>query len=95
MTKKELIEKAAAEAGVSNSQAKAVYEAICGTIVDTLSADKSETVRLDGIGTLKVSLRNARTGKNPRTGESIEIPAKYKVVLKAPDTADIQKKLDA
>ena len=89
------------QAKVNETTGEEYSKKVCGemlsAVIDSVAEilTTGETVRLDGIGTLKVSLRNARTGKNPRTGESIEIPAKYKVVLKAPDTADIQKKLNA
>ena len=94
MTKKDLIAKVAEETGLSASQAKAAFEAICGTIVDTLVADKGETVKLDGIGTLKVSLRSAKTCRNPRTGETVDVPEQYKCVLRSTNKMEIFTKLN-
>ena len=47
------------------------------TIIDTVSnaLKRGEEVRIVGFGTFSVSHRKATTGRNPRTGESIQIPA--------------------
>ncbi len=73
MTKTELIEVVADGAGISKAaSAKAVDSFIKG-ITKTLK--KGGKVTLIGFGTFSVSKRKARKGRNPRTGETIKIPA--------------------
>jgi nucleoid DNA-binding protein len=58
-------------------------------IVDTLlvsirkSLQKKEDVAISGFGTFKVKQTKARMGRNPKTGETIQIPAKKKVAFRA------------
>ncbi len=73
MTKAELIEKIAAGPKLSKSDATQVLDVIVGAIKGSLK--KGQKVTLVGFGTFSVSNRKARTGRNPRTGEAIEIPA--------------------
>ena len=58
----------------TKKEAQAVVDCIFSTITQALK--KKDTVSLVGFGTFKVSKRNARTGRNPQTGESIKIKAK-------------------
>ena len=74
MTKTELIEKVKAETGLTKKDIGAVVDSTIGSITQALV--KCEKVSLVGFGTFQVSHRNARTGKNPQTGEKIEIPAR-------------------
>lgn len=60
-------------AGLTKKQIGAVLEAMLPTIVETVKND--EEVRLMGFGTFKKSHRNARKGRNPQTGEEMNIPA--------------------
>lgn len=84
MTKKELLTKVAGETGLSLSKTKEVFESVCAAIADDIAADPaSNSFKLDGIGTIKAVKRNERTGKNPKTGEALTIPAHYAIVLKA------------
>jgi DNA-binding protein HU-beta len=73
MNKSELVEVAAKEAGVTKAAADKVLSAIIGAVVTTVS--KGETVTLVGFGTFKSAKRAARTGKNPKTGAALKIPA--------------------
>ena len=73
MTKDELIEKIASGARLSKTNASKVINATIGAITSALK--KGQTVTLVGFGTFKVSKRKARTGRNPRTGETITIKA--------------------
>lgn len=69
----ELVEAAASRAKVAKSVAKKVLD---GTIEEVRKAlAKKESVSLTGFGTFVVSRRAARTGRNPRTGASLRIPA--------------------
>jgi DNA-binding protein HU-beta len=77
MTKAELLKNVRAKAEVTQATAEKVVEAVFGTIKEAL--EKGESFALVGFGTLKVAERAARTGRNPRTGEAIAIPAKKAV----------------
>ena len=74
MTKAELIEKIAAGAKLSKSDATRILDVIIGGIKGSLK--KGIKVTLVGFGTFSVSKRKARTGRNPRTGEPIKIAAR-------------------
>ena len=73
MNKAELIEIAAKGADISKAAAGKVLDGIMAAVVKTVS--KGDTVTLVGFGTFKSAKRAARTGKNPKTGASIKIPA--------------------
>ncbi|WP_338667429.1 HU family DNA-binding protein [Pseudodesulfovibrio methanolicus] len=73
MTKAELVAKIAEKIGTSKAQAEASMNAILETIQEELAAGNKLT--LTGFGTFSVSERKARTGRNPRTGTALNIPA--------------------
>jgi len=73
MTKAELVAKIAEKNGSSKAQAESSMNAILGIIQEELAAGNKLT--LTGFGTFSVSQRKARTGRNPRTGDEIKIPA--------------------
>lgn len=73
MTKTELIEAVATKSGLTKSDAGSAVESVFEVITKTLSM--RGTVSLIGFGTFTTSDRTARTGRNPRTGETINIPA--------------------
>ena len=73
MTREELVGKVAAAAGISKAKANEVLGATLDAIVEALG--KGDKVTLVGFGTFQVATRKARTGRNPRTGEKINIPA--------------------
>lgn len=73
MNKAELITEVAKVVS-SKKEAKEAVECILSTITDVLK--KEQTVSLVGFGTFKVDNRKARTGRNPQTGEPIEIKAR-------------------
>ena len=73
MNKSELIEVAAKEAEISKAAAERTLAAIIGAVVKTVS--KGDSVTLVGFGTFKPAKRAARTGKNPKTGATLKIPA--------------------
>ncbi|MEM7009209.1 MAG: HU family DNA-binding protein [Thermodesulfobacteriota bacterium] len=81
MTKSELIGKIAENAGISKTDADKAYDAIIAAIKSGLKSDGS--VPLTGLGTFKVTHRAARMGRNPSTGQSIQIPAKNVLKFKA------------
>ncbi len=81
MNKAELIAAVAAKAGVSQKDAGIVVSAVLDEIKDALK--KGDKVQLVGFGSFEVRAKAARTGKNPRTGETINIPASKAPAFKA------------
>ena len=81
MNKAELINAVAAAADVSKKDAEAVITAAVDTI--TAALKEGEKVQLVGFGSYEVKKRAARTGRNPKTKEAIEIPASKVPVFKA------------
>jgi DNA-binding protein HU-beta len=73
MTKNELADKVAERTGLAASQARQVVEAAIETVSDELAAGGE--VALAGFGKFSVSHRAARQGRNPATGETINIAA--------------------
>ncbi len=73
MNKGELIEAVAGAADLSRADATKAVDAVLDSVTRTLS--NGGTVSLVGFGTFTVKSRAARTGRNPRTGEAIQIAA--------------------
>lgn len=73
MNKTELVNAIAAKTGLSKKDADAALAATVEAVTETLKA--GDKVALVGFGTFEVRERAARTGKNPATGETIEIAA--------------------
>jgi len=74
MTKAELVEKAAKDAGISKAAAAEALDSFIDGVVKAVK--KGNKVALVGFGTFSVSKRKARTGRNPQTGAAIKIPAR-------------------
>ena len=73
MNKSELVEVAAKEAGITKAAADKALSAIIGAVVSTVAS--GDSVTLVGFGTFRSADRAARTGKNPKTGATLKIPA--------------------
>jgi DNA-binding protein HU-beta len=73
MNKAELIQAVAAKSGLSKKDAEVALAAVIDSLTDALKA--GDKVSLVGFGTFAVKARAARTGKNPQTGEEIQIAA--------------------
>ncbi|MEW6542817.1 MAG: HU family DNA-binding protein [Nitrospirota bacterium] len=73
MTKEELIAKMATSAGITKVAAGSALDAFTGAVTATLK--KGQRISLVNFGTFSVGRRKARTGRNPRTGEALRIPA--------------------
>lgn len=73
MTKAELVARLAEQIGSSKAAAEKTLDAFLASVEDTLA--KEGKLTLTGFGTFLVEARQARKGRNPRTGEVIEIPA--------------------
>jgi DNA-binding protein HU-beta len=81
MTKAELIEQIASDAGLTKAVAGDTLDALIGGIVGALKS-KEGKISLTGFGTFSKSKRKARTGRNPRTGQEIKIKATNVVKFK-------------
>jgi len=81
MNKGELIEKVAKNSGLSKTDAEKALASILDAIAEAVAT--GEKVTLIGFGTFSVSERAAREGRNPQTGETMQIPAKKIVKFKA------------
>jgi DNA-binding protein HU-beta len=81
MTKDEMIAQMASESGISRKQAVKALQAFMNGVTRQLKAGRK--VSFSGFGTFTVSKRKARTGRNPRTGQPISIPASRVPVFRA------------
>ena len=81
MNKTELIAAVAEKAGMTKKDAERAVNAALDTITATLT--EGGRVQLSGFGIFEVKEREARTGRNPRTKETIQIPASKAPVFKA------------
>ena len=81
MNKSELIKHIATTAGLTQAQATAALQAFETGVIDTLA--NGGEVALIGFGTFKVTDRAARTGRNPKTGEELQISASKVPTFKA------------
>jgi DNA-binding protein HU-beta len=73
MSKSEFVDKVASEAGLSKKDAAAAVDAVLSTIESALKSGGEVT--FTGFGKFHVASRGAREGRNPRTGESMQIAA--------------------
>lgn len=80
----ELVAQMAERSGLTKAQADSALGAFQSVIIDALS--QGESVRVTGLLSVERVERAARTGRNPRTGEEIQIPAGYGVKLSAGST---------
>lgn len=80
MTKTELIEKLR-ENGLSKSDATAAVDGVLDAI--TAAMNSGEKVTLTGFGTFEVVPTPARTGRNPQTGDPVDIPAGWRVKFRS------------
>lgn len=81
MKKVELVEAVATKTGLTKSDSSKALDAVFEVITEALV--KGDKVPLVGFGTFDISERAAREGRNPRTGEKVEIAARKAVVFKA------------
>ena len=81
MTKQELIDIVSEKAGMTKKETGAVLDIIIDTVTETLK--RGEKVSLVGFGIFEAKTRKAREGRNPATGETIQIPARTVPSFKA------------
>ena len=81
MTKSDLIQQVSKESGMSQNQSGKIVNTVFDLIGNALV--KGEEVRITGFGTFRTSETKARPGRNPRTGQQIQIPASKRVSFSA------------
>ena len=81
MNKTQLIQKIAENGKMTKKDAEAALKAVIDTISDAVAS--GEKVQISGFGSFDVKARDARTGRNPKTGESVEIAASKRIVFTA------------
>lgn len=87
MNKQEIINNIAQEYGITKVAAKAIFEQIFNDITEAMMAKQTDNkIQIPGFGTFRMDKKPQRIGRNPRTGESMTIPAKQVVKFKASKT---------
>ncbi len=81
MNKNDLVAVVAGKTGLSKSDSASAVDSILDAITDALTG--GDDVRLVGFGTFSITNRRATQGRNPRTGERIQIPASKQPKLKS------------
>ena len=84
MTKADLIDLVASKADIPKQKAEEIVNGVFDDIVAVLK--NGDKVNISGFGTFSVSERKARTGRNPKTGESIQIASSRAAKFKAGKT---------
>lgn len=74
MTKAELVDAVARAVQLTKKQAEAIVNIVFDSIVDSLRS--GEKIELRGFGSFRLRSRKSRTGRNPKTGEKVEVPSK-------------------
>lgn len=82
MTKKEIVKTISEEIGLTQLKTKEIVQKTFDAIVDTLLTDDNHRIELRNFGVFEVKKRAARKARNPRTGEKVDVPAKYVVTFK-------------
>ena len=80
MTKKDIVMKVSNDTNVAQIDVKKVVQRTLDAIVESL--ERGETVELRNFGVFKVKSRRGRIGRNPRTGQEVQVPEKKVVVFK-------------
>src|SRR5215213_1236566 len=83
MTKAELVEDVARAAELTKKDAERLVEIVFESIIETLN--HGEKIELRGFGSFRVRERGARRGRNPKTGDPVDIPAKRARPAETPD----------
>lgn len=81
MNKTQLIQKIAENGNMTKKDAEVALKAVIDAISDAVAA--GEKVQVSGFGSFDVKAREARMGRNPKTGEAVEIAASKRVVFSA------------
>jgi integration host factor subunit beta len=74
MTKAELVDEIAHKASLTRKHSEVIVDAVFSSIIEALQ--KGDKIELRGFGSFRVRHRASRTGRNPKTGEGVLVPAK-------------------
>ena len=74
MTKAELVDEVAQVSDLTRKHSEVIVEAVFSSIIDALQ--KGDKIELRGFGSFRVRRRKSRTGRNPKTGQGVVVPAK-------------------
>src|SRR4051812_13273326 len=74
MTKAELVDEVARVVQLTKKQAETIVNIVFDSIVDSLRT--GQKIELRGFGSFRLRSRKSRTGRNPKTGEKVEVPSK-------------------
>jgi integration host factor subunit beta len=74
VTKAELVDEVGREAALTRKHSEVIVDAVFSTIVDALQ--RGDKIELRGFGSFRVRRRGSRTGRNPKTGQGVVVPAK-------------------
>jgi integration host factor subunit beta len=74
MTKAELVDEVAKVVELTKKQAEAIVNIVFDSIVESLRA--GQKIELRGFGSFRLRSRKSRTGRNPKTGEKVDVPSK-------------------
>ena len=74
MTKAELVEEVSKVSDLTKKHSEVIVDTVFQTIVDALH--RGEKIELRGFGSFRLRSRKSRTGRNPKTGEKVEVPSK-------------------
>ena len=74
MTKADLVEEVVKVAGISKKQAERIVQTVFSSIVDALRNESK--IELRGFGSFRVRHRRSRQGRNPKTGDRVDVPEK-------------------
>lgn len=88
MNKSELVSSMAKKAGTTQKEARLLLEAFQDSLMEAMVAD--DKLMLVGFGTFSVIEKSARIGRNPKTGGTVNVPAKKIIKLKVSDKLNEQ-----
>ena len=80
MTKAELVDEVGREATLTRKHSEVIVDAVFSTIVEALQ--RGDKIELRGFGSFRVRRRASRTGRNPKTGQGVVVPAKKVLYFK-------------
>jgi len=74
MTKAELVEEVSRVSDLTKKHSEVIVDTVFKSIIDALH--RGEKIELRGFGSFRLRSRKSRTGRNPKTGEKVEVPSK-------------------
>ena len=77
MNKRDMVAKMARDSGITGLQAEKAFHSLLQGVIDSLKKEKRVT--FSGFGSFEIRHRRARVGRNPKTGETIDIPPKRRI----------------